>query len=111
MSEIDKLENDVQEQRHSYTVWNNDNTLLYASNALAGEVGEVANEVKKLYRACDGDMYPAEVTSAEHEKIALELGDVLWYLTALAQLCGYSLEDVSRMNQEKLAKRRAEVKT
>lgn len=38
-------------------------------------------------------------------KIALELGDALWYLTEAAVALGYSLEDVMEMNIKKLRKR------
>ena len=51
--------------------------------ALAGEVGEVANLVKKQWR---GDSAPIE------EKLAEELGDVRIYLELLAQAFGVDLD-------------------
>jgi NTP pyrophosphatase (non-canonical NTP hydrolase) len=70
-----------------------------ASYALGvtGEAGEVAEKVKKFYR--DG-------TVTERD-IALELGDVCWYVTRLANLLGYSLQDILALNIEKLEARRA----
>ena len=44
----------------------------------------------------------------EEQKLALmkELGDVLWYVTAMSQQLGFSLERVMDMNIEKLTSRR-----
>lgn len=64
---------------------------------LTGEAGEVANKVKKQVLYAD-----AKVTD---DQIADELGDVLWYLTALAKECGYSLQEIAEMNVEKLKAR------
>ena len=63
---------------------------------IAGEAGEVADYVKKVV----GHRHPLD-----REKMAKELGDVLWYLTILAQRFGFSLEEVARLNVEKLRKR------
>lgn len=41
----------------------------------------------------------------DKKAIAMELGDVLWYLTEAAVALGYSLEDIMKMNIEKLRKR------
>lgn len=74
--------------------------LIYTSNALAGEVGEVCNEVKKWARD-DKEFYSYE----RFHKIGLELGDCLWYLTQMAQAVGYDLADIAQMNIEKLEAR------
>lgn len=63
---------------------------------LAGEVGEVTEPVKKhLFHGKPLDI----------NKIKAELGDVLWYLTAVADTMGFSLEHIARCNKEKLEKR------
>lgn len=77
--------------------------LIYTSNALAGEVGEVCNEVKKWARDDKQVM-----TYERQEKIAHELGDCLWYLTQLAQDIGYDLHDIAAMNIAKLQARHPE---
>lgn len=41
----------------------------------------------------------------DEKAIALELGDVLWYLVEAADALGYSLEEIMKMNIEKLKKR------
>lgn len=60
---------------------------------LVGETGEVAEKVKKLMR--DG-------TRFANEEILKELGDVLFYTTALANLYGQGLQDVMKINIKKL---------
>lgn len=63
---------------------------------LTGEAGEVAELVKKaLY-------HDVPYSDEDMEK---ELGDVLWYLTAVARECGLSLADIAQQNLEKLRKR------
>lgn len=71
--------------------------LMYLSLGLAGEAGEVANNVKKLYR--DGD------DAARREKLKTEIGDVLWYLVRLCDALALDPEDVVRANAAKLASR------
>lgn len=75
--------------------------LCYAALGLNGEAGEVAEKIKKTLRDHDGDM------SANRALATLaECGDVLWYLTALADELGFTLEDVARVNIEKILGRR-----
>lgn len=63
---------------------------------LAGEAGELVDYVKKvLYHGHE----------FEREKMLSEAGDVLWYLTALLDKAGISLEDVPEYNKVKLRKR------
>ena len=63
---------------------------------LCGETGEVAEKVKKQVR--DG-------VFNRHE-VAKELGDVLWYLSNLANDIGYNLDEIADMNIEKLTSRK-----
>lgn len=63
---------------------------------LTGESGEVADLIKKGYGHGHG---------VDEEKLAKELGDVLWYLAVLAATFGYSLETVAALNVEKLKAR------
>lgn len=72
----------------------------YCALGLAGEAGEVANEVKKAVRD-DG----SELTTERTDKIIDENGDTLWYVVCLADELGVSLEDLIRMNMAKLSKR------
>jgi NTP pyrophosphatase (non-canonical NTP hydrolase) len=65
---------------------------------LAGEVGEVADCIKKHIRGDKINRFDA----------ILELGDVLYYLTAIAQMLGYNLADVMQSNVDKLNARAEE---
>lgn len=66
---------------------------LVGMNSEAGE----ALDIWKKYEFHKHDL--------DVKAIALELGDVLWYLTEAAVALGYSLEDIMKMNIEKLSKR------
>lgn len=84
--------------------------LAYCAMGLTGEAGEVADKIKKLYR--DDDLHSLNAVSYmtvmdEHkEAIGKELGDVLWYITAMANELGLSLEEIAQKNYDKLIKRR-----
>jgi NTP pyrophosphatase (non-canonical NTP hydrolase) len=75
--------------------------ILYCALGLCGEAGEVAEKIKKLYRDHEGVPYYEFA-----QDVKKELGDVLWYLTALASEVGLDLEAVMETNYEKLLKRR-----
>jgi len=72
--------------------------LTYAVLALCGEAGELANKLKKHLRAG---------TPPNCEILQDELGDVLWYVAAVAQELGTDLNQVAFFNLEKLAARKA----
>lgn len=104
--------------------------FVYPALALAGEAGEFAEKVKKLWRnfgitgyqiieksevtmrllPVPGDK-PEDVVENGRKINALiegarkELGDVLWYLNAAAKELGTTLEEVAQANYEKLADR------
>ena len=78
--------------------------LEYAWFGLAGEVGELYSIMAKLYR--DGTTDEA----ATVEKIKKELGDVLWFVAAIAKDYGFNLNDVAQLNLDKLKKRMEENK-
>lgn len=88
--------------------------LSYCAMGLAGESGEVANKIKKLYRDKEGfikfGMAILSVSEGKEVKdtIKHELGDVLWYITALANEIDLSLEDIMKANYDKLMKRKEE---
>lgn len=74
--------------------------LAYATLGLGGEAGEVLENVKKTWRD-DG-----EVTPSRKEAIVKELGDTLWYLSAVADEIGVELSYVAQVNLDKLSDRR-----
>lgn len=75
---------------------NTEESLLEGLIGLNSEAGEALDIYKKhVFQKHDLDK----------EKIALELGDALWYLTEAAVAIGCSLDDIMEMNIEKLKKR------
>ena len=75
--------------------------ITYPALGLCGESGEVAEKIKKIIRDKDG-VY----TQEDKDEILKELGDVLFYVTALAEDLGFTLEDVAMRNVEKLMSRK-----
>lgn len=75
-----------------------DARLMAQVLGLVGESGEVAEKFKKLVRDKQGIL-----TDDDRTEILKELGDVLWYVNAVAHLLGSSLEEVAQMNNQKLA--------
>lgn len=73
--------------------------ITYPALGLAGEVGEVCNKIKKITR--DG-LSKDDIRS----DLAKELGDILWYLSALAHDLDISLENLAEQNLEKLKARK-----
>lgn len=86
-----------------------DHPLMYPTLGLVGEAGEVADKVKKLYRdeqlSLGGDPI-LELNVETRIEIAKELGDVLWYVTAVASDLGFDLDEIAGMNIEKLNSRK-----
>jgi NTP pyrophosphatase (non-canonical NTP hydrolase) len=75
--------------------------LMYAALGLAGESGEVCNKVKKIQRDSGGLL-----TDEKRDALKAEVGDCLWYLSALANELGASLDDIARENLSKLQGRK-----
>ncbi len=67
---------------------------------LSGESGEVSEKIKKILRDKKGI-----ISKEDQQEIIKELGDVLWYVNSLSDLLGSSLEEVAKLNNQKLASR------
>lgn len=70
--------------------------LAYVGLGL-GEAGEVQGKIKKILRDDEGI-----VTDEKRSAIIDELGDVLWYVTRVADELGVSLSEVADRNLVKL---------
>lgn len=77
---------------------------VYPALGLAGEAGELAEKIKKLWRN-HGIMDGLSASHEEIKEIVKEMGDVLWYLGALADEFGVNLDFVARVNVTKLKDR------
>jgi NTP pyrophosphatase (non-canonical NTP hydrolase) len=78
--------------------------LTYAVLALCGEAGELANKLKKVHRA------GRRVSMTDRLVLADELGDVQWYVAAVASELGFFLSQIGELNLDKLKLRAAENK-
>ncbi len=70
--------------------------LSLGAMGISGESGEVTDYLKKVI------FHKHELSK---EKLAEELGDVLWYITYLASVIDYDLKDIAEMNINKLKSR------
>lgn len=73
-----------------------ENALINYGLGLGGESGEVLELIKK---------YAFHGHAIQSDEIKNELGDVLWYLSNIANLVGLTLEEIATANIEKLRKR------
>ena len=89
--------NDYQAFVKSMKVYPNAHKIVYPTLGLIGEAGEISEKVKKWLR---GDK------ELDREALLKELGDPLWYLAALADDLGYTLQEVVDANIEKLSSRK-----
>lgn len=75
-----------------------DAQVVYPALGLASEAGEVAGKVKKYLR--DGGSF-----AFLRDQLRDELGDVLWYIAALAHDLDLDLDEVALNNYKKLQDR------
>jgi NTP pyrophosphatase (non-canonical NTP hydrolase) len=69
---------------------------------LVGEAGEVAEKFKKFYR----DQQITQLDLDSKADIQKELGDVLWYLSAVCCYLDIDLEQVAQLNLDKVLDRK-----
>lgn len=72
--------------------------LVYPALGLAGETGEVVEHIKKAYRKT-GDTWCHGI---DRDALGAELGDVLWYVAAIATEAGLDLSEIAGRNLAKL---------
>jgi NTP pyrophosphatase (non-canonical NTP hydrolase) len=93
--------NEYNESALATAIYGEGQKITYPTLGLAGEAGEVADKVKKVLRDYDGVF-----TDELKLNIAKEIGDVLWYIAALSRDLGFTLEEVAKMNIDKLESRK-----
>lgn len=72
-------------------------SLVYPTLGLVGEAGEIAEKVKKILRDQKG-----AVNDQNREDLLKEIGDVLWYVAALASELQVDLQVIALLNLSKL---------
>ena len=91
--------NDYQDQANDTAIYPNESRLVYPALGLTGEAGEVADKIKKIIRD------KRTLYALERTEIAKEVGDVLWYVAALARDLGVDMDTMAQMNLGKLRDR------
>ena len=87
--------NNYQMKARKFAIYPERMKITYPALGLAGEAGEVADKVKRFRDGRDDARFKGE--------IAREIGDVLWYCSALADDLGFSLQQIAEMNIYKLS--------
>lgn len=93
---------EYQEEAVATAIYGDGDAIIYPALGLVNEAGEVAGKVKKVLRDNDGIF-----NDEQNTKIADEIGDVLWYMAALARDLGWSLDAIATRNILKLKDRKA----
>jgi NTP pyrophosphatase (non-canonical NTP hydrolase) len=75
--------------------------ISYPALGLAGETGEVCEAIKKILRDKQGVVDPLD-----RIHILKELGDVLWYISAIAKEFDLTLDNIAEYNISKLLDRK-----
>lgn len=99
--------NEYQEKAQSFDLTKEDN-FRHQKQALFGLCEEVGELMGKFKRAARGD-YGTDGCAAMNmdNDVMLELGDVLWYVAAVAASARWNLEDIASSNIAKLEARKA----
>lgn len=89
-----------QEEAMKTAVYGAESRIIYPALGLAGEAGETAGKIAKVFRDSNG------VFGEEQKQVIMdEMGDVLWMLAALANDLGTSLNLIAEENLAKLRDR------
>ena len=88
---------DYQQAAKETAIYPEDYEVTYPVLGLAGEVGEFANKWKKVLR---------DDAPVDRHQLGAELGDILWYVSAIASDLGLHLDEIARNNVHKLMDRK-----
>ena len=78
--------------------------FLEKAFGLVGEAGEFAEKLKKLLR--DDKAKNLQIDEEARQEMLKELGDVLWYISALAKYLDKPLSELAADNLEKVLSRK-----
>lgn len=80
----------------------NDICFMEKFMGLSEETGELMGKMKRVFRQKEDKISVEKV-----EEISAEMGDILWYLTLIAEYLGLEIEDIAKQNIEKLDDRKS----
>lgn len=95
---------DEYQKQAQQTVINNKDPLMDKTIwvlGVSGEAGEIVEKWKKIVAYENG-----EITATKKAELAKEMGDVLWYVAALAGSLDISLQEVAEANIKKVLSRK-----
>jgi len=92
---------EYQSKAYSTAVYPKEYKVIYPALKLNGEAGEVAELVGKALRDENG-----KFSEERRKKIFYELGDLLWYVAAVASDLNMDLTQIAIGNINKLASRK-----
>lgn len=87
--------------QHSEILSAHDPAFVAKVLGLSGETGEVMEKFKKIIRDKKG-----VITDEDKTAITKELGDILWYVSAIADYMGVELDTVAEANIQKVLSRK-----
>ena len=105
------------QKRAMTTCMDSSRNFSYMVLNLVGEVGELASKVaksiRKGHRSIEESRLIAHINKdfdigdamIEEQEMKKEIGDTLWQVAGLCSVMGWSLEDIAKMNLDKLASR------
>lgn len=101
------------QQKAMSTCMDTSHNYIYMAEGMVGEMGEFMSKVAKGVRK--GKMKVSSNTlvilAAKQERpeilegLKAELGDILWFVAGMADVMGWSLDEVAQANVDKLASR------
>ena len=89
--------NEYQDFTVKNAICRHDHEIPYLALALGGEVGEIADKVKKVLRDKRGNFFATDIHA-----LCLELGDALYYMALLAKVLGYTFSEIAQLNIDKI---------
>lgn len=98
---------EYQQQAKLTAIYPKETKVMYPLLGLAGEVGETLNKLKKVLRDRGATTLSIHtIPAVVIDKVEAELGDIIWYISALASDLNLDLDSICRKNLDKLFDRK-----
>lgn len=98
---------EYQRQARTTAIYPKKAQVIYPALGLSGEVGELLNKLKKVFRDHEATELSIHTIPANtFEKLSDELGDILWYLSNFASDLNLKLDQIAEDNLLKLFDRK-----